>query len=92
MIPPEILHRKSLFALLYKIDLTLAEQTRQRGCPTAEAPCTAPTTGASLGAGLPGFARHLNGASAYAAAVKGAGAGCCRHRFAFGAAGSIGHR
>lgn len=32
MIPPEVLNRKSLFSLLYRIDLDLAEQARARRC------------------------------------------------------------
>ena len=35
MIPAEILQRKSLFALLYKIDFDLAETTRAKPCPFA---------------------------------------------------------
>lgn len=33
MIPPEVLHRQSLFSLLYKIDQDLAERARARRCP-----------------------------------------------------------
>lgn len=51
MIPPEILHRKVLFYLLYKIDLDLAERTRARRCPFAGVLCTVPTTRESLAAG-----------------------------------------
>ena len=51
MIPPEILQRKSLFALLYKLDMDLAESLRVRRCPTAGAHCIAPAIGVSLGVG-----------------------------------------
>lgn len=35
MIPLEVLKYKPLFALLYKIDLDVAEQTRAQHCPIA---------------------------------------------------------
>lgn len=50
MIAPELLQRKSLFSLLYLIDLDLAEQSRAKGCPFAGVRCIAPVIGASLGA------------------------------------------
>ena len=86
MIPLEILNSKSLFSLLHKIDLQLAEQTRVRRCPFAGGRCILPTTRASLGAALLILMRHLRFVIACAAAVKGAGVACCRHRFDFGSA------
>jgi len=50
MIPPKALKNNSLFALLYEIDLDLAEQSRAQGCPIAGGRCTGPTTPESLGA------------------------------------------
>ena len=90
MIPPEILNRKSLFSLLYKIDQDLAEQTRVRGCPSAGGHCIAPITGESLGVGPLILRRLLKFALACAAAVRVAGAVCCRHRCVFGVAGFTG--
>jgi len=49
MIPPEILQRKSLFALLHQIDLDLAETTRAKQCPFAGGLCITPPTSVSLG-------------------------------------------
>ena len=92
MIQPEVLRRKSLFSLLYKIDLDLCEQTRTRGCPIAGVRCIAPTTSESLGVGPLIFARLLRFASACAAVHLDAGAGYCRRRFGSGSAGSTGHR
>jgi hypothetical protein len=48
MIPPEILQRKSLFALLYKLDMDLAESFRVKRCPTAGVHYIAPAMSASL--------------------------------------------
>jgi hypothetical protein len=84
MIPPEVLTRKSLFSLLYKIDQDLTEQTRAKGCPIAGVRCTAPITSASLGAVPLIFTRLLRCASACAAAARAAGAGFYRHRFGSG--------
>ncbi len=84
MIPLEILNSKSLFTLLHKIDLQLAEQTRVRRCPFAGGRCITPTMRASLEAALLILMRHLRFVIACAAAVKGVGVACCRHRFDFG--------
>ena len=52
MIPPEVLTRKSLFSLLYKIDQDLSEQTRIKGCPIAGGRFTVRIISASLAAAL----------------------------------------
>lgn len=44
MILPDVLERKSLFSLLYKIDLDLAQQAKTRGCPTVGGRCMMRTT------------------------------------------------
>lgn len=90
MIPPEVLNRKSLFSLLYKIDQDLAELTRVRRCPFAGVRCIAPITDESLGVGPRIFKRLLRFASACVAAVPVAAAACCRLRFDFGIAGFTG--
>ena len=90
MIPPEVLNRKSLFSLLYKIDQDLAEQTRARGCPSAGVRCIAPITCESLGVGPLIWKRHLRYASVCAAVGRVAVAGSCHHRFGSGTAGSTG--
>jgi hypothetical protein len=38
MLLPDVLQRKSLFSLLYKIDLDLAQQAKTQGCPTVGGP------------------------------------------------------
>lgn len=92
MIPPEILNHKSLFSLLYRIDLDLAEQTRAHGCPSVGVRCIAPTTCASLEVGPWIWKRYLRFASVYAAGDQVAVVGSCRHRFGSGAGGSTGRR
>jgi len=92
MIPPDVLNRKSLFSLLYKIDQDLAERTRSKGCPFAGGRCIAPIIGESLGAVLLNLKRFLIFVLACAADVLGAGAGCFRHRYDSGVAGFTGHR
>jgi hypothetical protein len=92
MIPPEILHRKSLFSLLHKIDLDLAEQTRVRHCPFVGGRCIMPTIRESLGAVLLIWMRYLRFVIACVAAVKAAGDASFHHRFVFGSAEYIGHR
>ncbi|MDF1581555.1 MAG: hypothetical protein P1P74_12395 [Desulfuromonadales bacterium] len=49
MIDHTILQRKSLFALLHKIDVDLADRTRIKGCPSAGDRCIERLTGANLG-------------------------------------------
>jgi len=49
MIDHSLLQKKSLFALLHKIDVDLAEHTRSRGCPTAGGRCIERLTDANLG-------------------------------------------
>ena len=90
MIPLEILNRNSLFSLLHKIDLELAEQTRVGRCPFAGGRCIMPTMRGSLEAALLILMRHLRFVIACAAAVKVAGVVSSRHRFDFGSAGYIG--
>ena len=90
MIPPEVLNSKSLFTLLYKIDLDLAEQARARHCPFAGVLCIAPTICESLGVGPLILKRLLRFALACAAADRVAAAVCCRRRCVFGVAGSTG--
>ncbi|WP_224747097.1 hypothetical protein [Pelovirga terrestris] len=48
MIDHTILRRTSLFALLHKIDVDLAEQTRIKGCPSAGDRYIKRLTGANL--------------------------------------------
>jgi len=86
MIPLEILKRKSLFSLLHKIDLQLAEQIRVQRCPFAGSRYIMRTMRVSLGAALLIWMRLLRFVIAFAAAVKVADVVCCRHRFAFGSA------
>jgi len=90
MIPPEVLNRKSLFSLLYKIDQDLSDQTRAKGCPFAGGRCIARTTCESLEVGPLILKRLLRFASACAAAVRVADGVCCRHRCVFGVAGFTG--
>lgn len=90
MIPPEILHRKLLFSLLFKIDQDLAEQTKSRRCPFAGGRCIMPTTHESLEAVPLVFQRLLRFGLAYVAAVKVAGVVSSLHRFGFGSAGFTG--
>ena len=91
MIPPEILKHKSLFSLLYQIDLDLVEQTRARNCPFAGVHCIAPTTIESLGVGPLTCRRLLICDSVCAAPVVIVGVGLCRHRCVSGGAGCTGH-
>lgn len=49
MIDHTILRKKSLFSLLHKIDVDLAEQTRNKGCPSVGGRCITRLTGANLG-------------------------------------------
>ncbi len=90
MIPPEILNRKSLFSLLYRIDEDLSERTRVQGCPFAGVRYIVPTTCESLEVGPLILKKLLKFALACAAAVPVVGAVCCRHRCVFGAAGFTG--
>ena len=92
MIPPDILNRKSLYSLLYKIDFEIAEQTRVRRCPIAGGRCTMPTILESLGAALLIFMRHMRFALACVVVEKVAGAVFCHPRFGFGSAGCTGRR
>ena len=52
MISPEILQRKSLFALLYQIDTDLAESVRRSRCPSVGDLCITPNISVSLGEAL----------------------------------------
>jgi len=92
MIPADVLKRKSLFSLLYKIDLDLAENTRAKGCPFAGVGCIAPIMSESLGAGLLILMGLLMYVSVCVAGVPAADAGYCPHRYVFGGAGFIGRR
>jgi hypothetical protein len=49
MISPEILQRKSLFVLLHRIDVDLAENVRSNRCPTVGVLCITPHIYVSLG-------------------------------------------
>ena len=75
MIPLDVLTRKSLFPLLYKIDLDLAEQTRAKGCPFVGGRCTARTISANLGVAPLILMRLLRFVLACAVAGRVAGAG-----------------
>jgi hypothetical protein len=92
MILPEVIQRKSLFSLLYKIDQDLCEQSRVHGCPIAGVRCIAPTTSESLEVGPLICARLMKCASACVAVDLDADVGHCRHRFDFGHAGFTGLR
>ena len=92
MIPLEVLNRKSLFSLLYKIDLDLAEQAQAGNCPIAGVLCIARTTLESLAVVPLNLTRLSKFALACAAPGRVAVVACCRPRFVFGAAVSIGHR
>ena len=92
MIPPDVINRKSLFSLLYKIDLDLAERTRARRCPFAGVLCIAPTICESLVVGPLICQRRLKFVSVCAAGATIVGAGYCRHRSVSGAAGCTGRR
>jgi len=92
MIPPEVLNRKSLFSLLYKIDLDLAERARNQRCPFAGVLCIAPTTCESLAVGPLIFKRLLSCVLACAAAVRVVGAVCYPHQCVFGVVEYTGHR
>lgn len=92
MIPLEVLNRKSLFSLLYKIDLDLAEQARAGNCPIAGVLCIAPITLESLEVGPLILKRLLTFALACAAVGRVVAGGCCRLQCVFGAAVSIGRR
>jgi hypothetical protein len=59
MVPLDLLHRKSLFALLHTLDTDLAEATRTQGCPTVQARSTGAPTCGSLGAALQISPRRL---------------------------------
>ena len=90
MIPTEFLQRKSLFSLLFNIDLELAEQTRAKRCPFAGVHCTAPIISENLGADLLILLRVLKSALVCAVAVRAAGDVCCLHLYVFGGAGFTG--
>ena len=90
MIPPEVLNSKSLFTLLYKIDLDLTEQTRVRGCPSVGVLCIARITGESLGVGPLILKRFLKFALACAAAGQVVVGVCCHRLYVFGVAGFTG--
>ena len=53
MVRPEVLQRKSLFALLYTLDVDLAETARAGRCPTVGGGCIAVTTPVSPAAARP---------------------------------------
>lgn len=83
MIPPQVLTRKSLFSLLYKIDLELVEKTRAKGCPTVGDRFIAPITCESLAVVPLIFMRLLKCVSACVAVVKDAAGVFRRHRYVF---------
>jgi len=90
MIPLNILTQQSLFALLHKIDLSLAEQTKDNRCPIAGDGFIMPTTSVSPVAVLLILKWFLNFVIACVAVVKAAVAVSCRHRSDFGGVESIG--
>ena len=90
MIPLEVLNRKSLFSLLYKIDLDLAEQARAGNCPIAGVLCIALTTLESLAVGPLILTRLSKFALACAAVGRVVVVVCCRLRCVFGVGVSIG--
>ena len=90
MILPEVLKRKSLFALLCKIDQDLAERTKANRCPFAGVHCITPITSESLGVGPQNLKKLLRFNSVCAAAVQVAVAVCCHPQFVFGIAESTG--
>jgi hypothetical protein len=92
MILPEVLKHKSLFSLLYKIDLDLAEQTQARGCPFVGGRCIAPIISESLEVAPVILMRLLRFVLACVVVALAAVGVYCRPRFVFGAAGSTGHR
>ncbi len=91
MISLDALTRQSLFTLLYKIDLDLAEQTRADGCPFARGRCIMQTTSESLEAAPLIFKRLLNYVSACVVEIKAAAVVQCRHQFDSGDVGFTGH-
>jgi len=92
MIAPEVVHSKSLFSLLYEIDLDLAKRTQARRCPFAGGLCIAATTRESLEVAPLTLKRLLRFVSACAVGVRAAGAGCCPPLCVSGGAGSTGLR
>ena len=92
MIPADVLKCKSLFSLLYEIDLDLTERTRAKGCPFAGVGCIVPIMRESLGADLLILMGLLMCVSVCVAVVPAADAGYCRRRYVFGDGGFIGHR
>lgn len=91
MIPLEVLNRKSLFSLLYNIDLDLAQQARAENCPIAGVLCIVRTTLESLAVAPLILKRLSKYALVCAAAGRVAVVACYRPRCVFGAAESIGH-
>lgn len=83
MIPPQVLTRKSLFSLLYKIDLELVEKTRAKGCPSVGDRFIAPITCESLAVVPLIFMRLLKFVSVCAAVVKDAAGVFRPHRYVF---------
>jgi hypothetical protein len=83
MIPPHVLTRKSLFSLLYKIDLEQLEKTRAKGCPFVGDRFIAPIICESLAVVPLIFARLMKFVSACAAVVKDAAGVFCPHRYDF---------
>lgn len=59
MIDHTLLRRKSLFSLLHKIDVDLAEGTRIKGCPSVGGRCIVRLTGANLGVAPQSFLKRL---------------------------------
>jgi len=90
MISLDVLTQQSLFSLLHQIDLDLASQTKNRGCPTVKDRCTMPIPGVNRVAVLQILKNSLSFVTAFAAGVKDAAGASCLHRSGFGGAGSIG--
>ena len=77
---PEIIQRQKLFSLLHDIDIDLAEGVRSLGCPTVRDHCTKAPMCANLVVAPPTCPKHSPYAIVFAAAVKVADDGPCRHR------------
>ena len=92
MILPEVLKRKSLFALLCKIDQDLAERTKANRCPFAGVHCITPITSESLGVGPQNLKKLLRFNSVCAAVVQVTVAVYCHPQFVFGIVGYTGRR
>ncbi len=90
MISLDVLAQQSLFFLLHQIDLDLARQTKERGCPTVKGRCTMPTTGVNRVAALRILKNSLTFVTAFAVGERDAAGVPCLHQSGSGVAGCIG--